>query len=87
MSLTAVPPVACFGEPRLTAGFDEFGRLDLTAHEMVHGAVNPLSPKGLLRLVEGIELKGKGAPASRSPASSGRCWSRRTGRTCRPWWW
>ncbi|MFY1670829.1 NADH-ubiquinone oxidoreductase-F iron-sulfur binding region domain-containing protein [Plantactinospora sp. WMMB334] len=60
MSLTAVPPVACFGEPRLTAGFDEFGRLDLTAHEMVHGAVNPLSPKGLLRLVEGIELKGKG---------------------------
>ncbi|MEO3747849.1 NADH-ubiquinone oxidoreductase-F iron-sulfur binding region domain-containing protein [Plantactinospora sp. B5E13] len=60
MSLTAVPPVACFGEPRLTAGFDEFGRLDLTAHEMVHGAVNPLSAKGLIRLVEGIELKGKG---------------------------
>jgi len=60
MSLTEVPPVACFGEPRLTAGFDEFGRLDLSAHELVHGPVNPLTAKGLIRLAEGIELRGKG---------------------------
>ena len=60
---TTVPPVACFGEPRITAGFDEFGRLDLLAHEEVHGPVGPLSPASLLRLVVGIELKGKGGAA------------------------
>ncbi|MEV4756411.1 NADH-ubiquinone oxidoreductase-F iron-sulfur binding region domain-containing protein [Micromonospora sp. NPDC049559] len=63
MSRTTVPPVACFGQPRLTAGFDEFGRLDLRAHEEVHGPVGPLSPASLMRLVEGIELKGKGGAA------------------------
>lgn len=60
MKRTTVPPVACVGEPRLTAGFAEFGRLDLAAHEEVHGPVRPLEPAGLLRLAEGIQLKGKG---------------------------
>ncbi|MFC4105720.1 NADH-ubiquinone oxidoreductase-F iron-sulfur binding region domain-containing protein [Micromonospora zhanjiangensis] len=60
MSRSKVPPVACFGEPRLTAGFDEFGSLDLMAHEEVHGPVSPLSPAALLRLAEDIQLKGKG---------------------------
>ncbi|MEU5552686.1 NADH-ubiquinone oxidoreductase-F iron-sulfur binding region domain-containing protein [Micromonospora sp. NPDC047793] len=55
-----VPPVACVGEPRLTAGFAEFGRLDLQAHEMVHGPISPMEPSNLLRLAEGIQLKGKG---------------------------
>jgi NADH:ubiquinone oxidoreductase subunit F (NADH-binding)/ferredoxin len=57
---TSVPPVACFGEPRLTAGFDEYGRLDLAAHEDVHGPVDPLTVGGLIRLVDDIQLKGKG---------------------------
>ncbi|WBB67031.1 NADH-quinone oxidoreductase subunit NuoF family protein [Micromonospora sp. WMMD812] len=57
---TTVPPVACVGEPRLTAGFAEFGRLDLAAHEQVHGPVGPMEPASLLRLAEGIQLKGKG---------------------------
>lgn len=57
---TTVPPVACVGEPRLTAGFAEFGRLDLLAHEEVHGAIGPVEPAALLRLAEAIDLKGKG---------------------------
>ncbi|MGB2567947.1 NADH-ubiquinone oxidoreductase-F iron-sulfur binding region domain-containing protein [Micromonospora citrea] len=60
MSRTKVPPVACIGEPRLTAGFAEFGRLDLVAHEMVHGPIGPMEPANLLRLAESIQLKGKG---------------------------
>ncbi|MDG4832588.1 NADH-ubiquinone oxidoreductase-F iron-sulfur binding region domain-containing protein [Solwaraspora sp. WMMD1047] len=60
MSLSAMPPVACFDEPRLTAGFEQFGRLDLRAHEEVHGPINPLSAASLLKLADGIELKGKG---------------------------
>ena len=31
MSSSQVPPVTSIGTPRLTAGFDEYGRLDLTA--------------------------------------------------------
>ncbi|MFC7546105.1 NADH-ubiquinone oxidoreductase-F iron-sulfur binding region domain-containing protein [Plantactinospora sp. GCM10030261] len=58
---TAVlPPVACFGEPRLTAGFDEFGSLDLAAHEEVHGPLEPLTINTLLRLAEEIRLTGRG---------------------------
>lgn len=57
---TTVPPVACVGEPRLTAGFAEFGRLDLLAHEEVHGPIGPVEPAALLRLAEAIDLKGKG---------------------------
>ncbi|RKN19032.1 NADH-quinone oxidoreductase subunit I [Micromonospora musae] len=60
MRRTTVPPVACVGEPRLTAGFAEFGRLDLAAHEETHGPVGPLEAAALLRLAEGIQLKGKG---------------------------
>ena len=57
---TKVPPVACIGEPRLTAGFAEYGRLDLMAHEMEHGPIGPMEPANLLRLAEAIQLKGKG---------------------------
>ncbi|MGN9808957.1 NADH-ubiquinone oxidoreductase-F iron-sulfur binding region domain-containing protein [Micromonospora sp. BQ11] len=60
MMRTTVPPVACIGEPRLTAGFAEFGRLDLLAHEEVHGPIGPIEPANLLRLAEGVQLKGKG---------------------------
>ncbi|MEW2442712.1 NADH-ubiquinone oxidoreductase-F iron-sulfur binding region domain-containing protein [Micromonospora marina] len=60
MIRTTVPPVACVGEPRLTAGFAEFGRLDLPAHEEVHGPIGPMEPAALLRLAEAIDLKGKG---------------------------
>ncbi|MFI7573942.1 NADH-ubiquinone oxidoreductase-F iron-sulfur binding region domain-containing protein [Micromonospora sp. NPDC049497] len=60
MMRTTVPPVACVGEPRLTAGFAEFGRLDLLAHEEVHGPIGPIEPAHLLRLAEGVQLKGKG---------------------------
>ena len=60
MIRTTGPPVACVGEPRLTAGFAEFGRLDLMAHEEVHGPIGPMEPANLLRLAEAIDLKGKG---------------------------
>lgn len=60
MTRTTVPPVAGVGEPRLTAGFAEYGRLDLAAHEDVHGPIGPMEPAALLRLAEAIDLKGKG---------------------------
>lgn len=60
MTRTTVPPVACVGEARLTAGFAEFGRLDLPAHEEVHGPLGPMEPANLLRLAEGAQLRGRG---------------------------
>ncbi|WBB99413.1 MULTISPECIES: NADH-quinone oxidoreductase subunit NuoF family protein [unclassified Solwaraspora] len=60
MSTASVPPVATVGPPRLTAGFEEFGRLDLRAHEQVHGGVGPLSVDDLMRLAEAIDLRGRG---------------------------
>ncbi|WBB79771.1 ferredoxin [Micromonospora sp. WMMD882] len=60
MTRTTVPPVACLGEPRLTAGFAEYGRLDRDAHDDVHGPLDPMEADQLLRLVEEITLKGKG---------------------------
>jgi len=60
LSMASVPPVATIGAPRLTAGFEDFGRLDLRAHEEVHGGVGPLSVNDMLRLTEAIELRGRG---------------------------
>ncbi|MEV1290575.1 NADH-ubiquinone oxidoreductase-F iron-sulfur binding region domain-containing protein [Micromonospora sp. NPDC049679] len=60
MSVASVPPVACVGVPRLTAGLDEFGRLDLLAHEEVHGPIGPLSTSDLIRLTDAIALQGRG---------------------------
>ena len=60
MSLAQVPPVTSIGVPRLTAGFDEFGRLDLRAHREVHGNVQPLSLRDLMELASGMRLRGRG---------------------------
>ncbi|HYN93767.1 MAG TPA: NADH-ubiquinone oxidoreductase-F iron-sulfur binding region domain-containing protein [Pilimelia sp.] len=48
------------GIPRLTAGFEAFGRLDLRAHHLVHGDVAPLSIGELTSLAEDIKLRGRG---------------------------
>ncbi|HEU4420947.1 MAG TPA: NADH-ubiquinone oxidoreductase-F iron-sulfur binding region domain-containing protein [Pilimelia sp.] len=60
MTESVVPPVLCVGQARLTAGFDEFGRLDMWAHHQVHGELEPLSVDNLIALAEGIKLKGRG---------------------------
>jgi NADH:ubiquinone oxidoreductase subunit F (NADH-binding)/ferredoxin len=56
----AVPPVATIGTPRITAGWDEFGRLDLMAHQQVHGGFSALSSGELIGLAERIDLRGRG---------------------------
>ena len=85
---TTVPPVACVGEPRLTAGFDEFGRLDLAAHEEVHGPIGPLDRGATARPRRRHRAaRARVAPASRSPASCAPCWSPASGRTSPPWSW
>jgi NADH:ubiquinone oxidoreductase subunit F (NADH-binding)/ferredoxin len=60
VNLAQVPPVTSIGVPRLTAGMDEFGRLDLRAHREVHGNVQPLSLRDLMELANGMKLKGRG---------------------------
>ena len=68
MSASPVPPVAWVGTPRLTAGFDEFGRLDLWAHEQLHGDVRPLSVENLITLATRSSSAGAAARDSRSRA-------------------
>jgi NADH:ubiquinone oxidoreductase subunit F (NADH-binding)/ferredoxin len=60
VDLSKVPPVTSIGIPRLTAGFEEFGRLDLGAHREVHGNVQPLSLRDLMELATGMKLRGRG---------------------------
>ena len=55
-----VPPVTSIGIPRITAGFDEYGRLDLAAHREVHGGFAALSAGELIGLADRIELRGRG---------------------------
>src|SRR3954465_14665644 len=55
-----VPPVTSIGIPRITAGFDEYGRLDLVAHQEVHGGFAALSSGELIGLADRIELRGRG---------------------------
>ena len=55
-----VPPVLTVGVPRLTAGLDEYGRLDLDAHRRVHGGLPALTAGELIALAEAIDLRGRG---------------------------
>jgi NADH:ubiquinone oxidoreductase subunit F (NADH-binding)/ferredoxin len=57
---SAVPVVRCLGEPRLTAGFAAFGRLDLRAHQQVHGGLRMLNCAELVALTADIQLHGRG---------------------------
>ena len=56
----SLPPVTSLGVPRLTAGFDEFRRLDLRDHLDMHGDVEPLNLRDLLELTSGMRLRGRG---------------------------
>lgn len=60
MTAGSVPFVISLGQSRLTAGFDRYRRLDLWAHEEVHGDIPPLSAAELLDLAEKIDLRGRG---------------------------
>jgi NADH:ubiquinone oxidoreductase subunit F (NADH-binding)/ferredoxin len=60
VSSQQVPPVTSIGTPRITAGFDEYGRLDLAAHQDVHGGFAALSSGELIGLADRIELRGRG---------------------------
>ncbi len=60
MTAASIPPVTSIGEPRLTAGFDEFGRLDLLTHQEVHGGFGALTTGELIGLADRIELRGRG---------------------------
>ncbi len=60
MSSSQLPPVTSIGIPRITAGFDEYGRLDLVAHQEVHGGFAALSSGELIGLADRIELRGRG---------------------------
>jgi NADH:ubiquinone oxidoreductase subunit F (NADH-binding)/ferredoxin len=60
VSSQQVPPVTSIGTPRITAGWDEYGRLDLLAHQEVHGGFAALSSGELIGLADRIELRGRG---------------------------
>ncbi|GAA3449502.1 NADH-quinone oxidoreductase subunit NuoF family protein [Dactylosporangium matsuzakiense] len=55
-----VPTVLSIGPARLTAGLDRAERLDLRAHQQVHGPIGPLSLRAMLELAEDIRLTGRG---------------------------
>ncbi|GGK43920.1 oxidoreductase [Pilimelia terevasa] len=56
----SVPFVVSVGTPRLTAGFDVYRRLNLWAHEEIHGGLPELGIEELIELSEQISLKGRG---------------------------
>ncbi|WP_173079596.1 NADH-quinone oxidoreductase subunit NuoF family protein [Phytohabitans rumicis] len=58
-----VPAVGRAGPARLTAGFEQFGRLDLYDHQQVHGDLRPMSSADLISLAEQIKLTGRGGAA------------------------
>ncbi|MFQ6195590.1 NADH-ubiquinone oxidoreductase-F iron-sulfur binding region domain-containing protein [Streptomyces sp. NPDC000405] len=58
--LPELPDVLVLGLPRLTAGFDDFARLDRRAHLAVHGSVPRLTEDELTRLAEAVALRGRG---------------------------
>ena len=60
MSSGPVPEVRSIGEPRLTAGLDRHGRLNLAAHLETHGGVRQLSAQDLVDLAERVALHGRG---------------------------
>jgi len=56
----AVPIVQRIGPGRLTAGFERYPRLDLRAHQSIHGGLRQLSLQELVELAQGIRLRGRG---------------------------
>ena len=60
MTPQQVPPVTSIGLPRITAGFDEYGRLDLITHQKVHGGFAALTADELVGLADHIALRGRG---------------------------
>src|SRR5690606_26165937 len=58
--MNKVPPVISIGVPRLTAGIEEYGRLDLMTHAEADGAIAPPPASDLVRLTEAIALQGRG---------------------------
>lgn len=64
------PALGCVGQPRLLAGLDVLPRLDRANHLVVHGPLPQYNQDELVELAEGIDLKGRGERAFRSPASS-----------------
>ena len=60
MTAARVPPVTSIGVPRITAGFDAYGRLDVAAHREVHGGFGALTAAELIELAERIDLRGRG---------------------------
>lgn len=55
-----LPEVLALGQPRLTAGFEDAGRLDRRAHLAVHGTAPRLTEDELIRLAEAVALRGRG---------------------------
>jgi NADH:ubiquinone oxidoreductase subunit F (NADH-binding)/ferredoxin len=63
VTVAGVPFVISLGESRLTAGFDRYRRLDLWAHEEVHGDFPRLGFSEVVDLAEQINLRGRGGAA------------------------
>ncbi|WP_316042194.1 hypothetical protein [Nocardiopsis sp. CNR-923] len=59
------------GRPRLTLGLDEHQRVDHGTHVRLHGELPGITADDLVVLTELGALRGRGAPGSPSPASSG----------------
>jgi NADH:ubiquinone oxidoreductase subunit F (NADH-binding)/ferredoxin len=63
MIAATVPEALCIGRPRLTAGLDQFRRLDLAGYYTVFGRVPYLSADRLIDMTERVDLRGRGGAA------------------------
>ena len=58
-----MPEALCIGRPRLTAGLDQFRRIDLTAYHTVFGWLPSLTAERLIAMTERVDLRGRGGAA------------------------
>jgi NADH:ubiquinone oxidoreductase subunit F (NADH-binding)/ferredoxin len=58
--LVSAPDVLRLGPARLTAGLDQYARLDLAHHRAAHGPLPRFGRSALLDLVERLDLRGRG---------------------------
>jgi NADH:ubiquinone oxidoreductase subunit F (NADH-binding)/ferredoxin len=62
-TLNDFPEVSRIGPARLTEGMDRFPRLDMRAHQRLHGRAPRMSSADLIRLAESVDMRGRGGAA------------------------
>jgi NADH:ubiquinone oxidoreductase subunit F (NADH-binding)/ferredoxin len=62
-SFDDLPEVSRIGPARLTEGLDQIPRLDMRAHQRLHGRAQRMTVGELIQLVHSVDLRGRGGAA------------------------